>query len=124
MISFGEITINNVLLGQDIDYLPQSLSSVAENAVPLAESVHDVGCLPHWPALHPPRRARVAHPAILLFVREFKQDRVLGAAAAYTYLGSARYVSHEGSRPMNVTCELDRPIPAKYLKTTNKLVVG
>ena len=40
---------------------------------------------------------------ILLFVREFKQDRVLGAAAAYTYLGSARYVSHEGSRPMNVT---------------------
>lgn len=61
---------------------------------------------------------------ILLFVREFKQDRVLGTAAAYTYLGSARYVSHEGSRPMNVTCELDRPIPAKYLKTTNKLVVG
>lgn len=31
---------------------------------------------------------------------------------------------NEGSRPMNVTWELDRPIPAKYLKKTNKLVVG
>lgn len=61
---------------------------------------------------------------ILLFVREHKTDPVLGAASAYTYLGTARYVSHEGSRPMNVTCELARPIPAKYLKKTNKLVVG
>lgn len=61
---------------------------------------------------------------ILLFVRESKKDSVLGTAATYTYLGNARYVSHEGSRPMNVTCELDRPIPAKYLKKTNKLVVG
>ena len=61
---------------------------------------------------------------VLLFVREFKQDRVLGSAAAYTFLGCARYVSHEGSRPMNVTWALARPIPAKYLKKTNKLVVG
>ena len=61
---------------------------------------------------------------VLLFVREFKQDRVLGSAAAYTFLGTASYVSHEGSRPMNVTWALDRPIPAKYLKKTNKLVVG
>ena len=61
---------------------------------------------------------------VLLFVREFKQDRVLQTAAAYTYLGTANYVRHEGSRPMSITWELDRPIPAKYLKTTNKLVVG
>ena len=61
---------------------------------------------------------------VLLFVREFKKDSVLAGAAAYTYLGTANYVSHEGSRPMNVTWELDRPIPAKYLKKTNKLVVG
>ena len=51
-------------------------------------------------------------------------DRVLGTAAAYTYLGSARYVSHEGSRPMSITWELDRPIPAKYLRKTNQLTVG
>lgn len=61
---------------------------------------------------------------VLLFVREFKSDRVTGGAKAYTYLGTANYVKHEGSRPMNITWRLDRPIPAKFLKKTNKLVVG
>ena len=42
----------------------------------------------------------------------------------YTYLGTASYVKHTGSRPMNITWQLDRPIPAKFLKKTNKLVVG
>ena len=61
---------------------------------------------------------------VLLFVREFKTDRITGGAQAYTYLGTANYVKHEGSRPMNITWGLDQPIPAKYLKKTNKLVVG
>ena len=61
---------------------------------------------------------------VLLFVREFKSDRITGGAEAYTYLGTANYVKHEGSRPMNITWSLDQPIPAKYLKKTNKLVVG
>ena len=61
---------------------------------------------------------------ILLFVREFKSDKITGAAAAYTYLGPAKYVKHDGSRPMNITWKLDDPIPAKYLKKTNKLAVG
>lgn len=61
---------------------------------------------------------------ILLFVREFKADRITGGAEAYTFLGTANYVQHEGSRPMNFTWRLDRPIPAKFLKKTNKLVVG
>ena len=61
---------------------------------------------------------------ILLFVREFKSDRKFGTTEAYTYLGTANYVSHSGSRPMNITWKLDNPIPAKYLKKTNKLVVG
>lgn len=60
---------------------------------------------------------------VLLFVREFKND-VYGNTAPYTYLGTANYVSHNGSRPMNITWKLDEPIPAKYLKKTNKLVVG
>lgn len=59
---------------------------------------------------------------ILLFVREFKQD--LAGAAPYTFLGLADYVTHEGSKPMSITWRLHRPIPAKYLKKTNKLVVG
>ena len=60
---------------------------------------------------------------VLLFVREFKND-VYGNTAPYTYLGTANYVSHNGSRPMNITWKLDAPVPAKYLKKTNKLVVG
>jgi superfamily II DNA or RNA helicase len=59
---------------------------------------------------------------ILLFVREFKKD--VSGAAPYTFLGLADYVKHEGSKPMNIIWKLHRPIPAKYLKKTNKLVVG
>ncbi len=60
----------------------------------------------------------------LLFVREYKADRITGGAGAYTYLGTTCYVSHHGSRPMNITWKLDRPIPARFLKKTNKLMVG
>lgn len=61
---------------------------------------------------------------VLLFVRESRKDPLTGGAAAYTFLGTANYVKHEGSKPMNITWKLDRPIPAKFLKKTNKLVVG
>ena len=62
---------------------------------------------------------------VLLFVREFKSDRIIpNGVGAYTFLGTANYVTHSGSRPMNITWKLDRPIPAKYLKKTNKMVVG
>ena len=60
---------------------------------------------------------------VLLFVREFKKDK-FGNTAPYTFLGTAEYVSHNGSRPMNIVWKLKKPIPAKYLKKTNKLVVG
>lgn len=33
-------------------------------------------------------------------------------------------LSTRGSCPMNITWRLDREIPAKFLKKTNKLVVG
>ena len=59
---------------------------------------------------------------VVLFVREFKQDSI--GAAPYTCLGTAAYVKHTGSKPMNITWHLDQPIPAKYLRKTNKLVVG
>jgi hypothetical protein len=58
----------------------------------------------------------------LLFVREFKVD--LAGTSPYTFLGTVNYIQHEGSKPMNITYKLDRPIPAKYLKKTNKLIVG
>ena len=59
---------------------------------------------------------------VLLFVREFKAE--LGSTSAYTYLGLVDYLKHEGSKPINITWRLHKPILAKYLKKTNKLVVG
>ena len=61
---------------------------------------------------------------ILLFVREFKVDKLSNTTEAYTFLGTANYVKHEGEKPMSITWRLDAPIPAKYLRKTNKLVVG
>ena len=60
---------------------------------------------------------------ILLFVREHKSDST-GAAAPYTFLGPADYSTHTGSRPINIVWKLHKAIPAKYLKKTNKMVVG
>jgi hypothetical protein len=59
---------------------------------------------------------------IMLFVREFKND--LAGTAPYTFLGTADFVKSEGRKPMNITWKLHNSIPAKYLKKTNKLVVG
>ena len=58
----------------------------------------------------------------LLFVREFKSGKL--GAAPYTFLGLVDFLSVTGSKPMNITWRLHEPIPAKYLKKTNKLVVG
>ena len=86
----------------------QSQSTTAENSATGQRYIH-----------HRAKGSRV-----LLFVREFKADTRFGGAGAYTYLGTVNYVKHEGSRPMNITWKLDCPIPAKFLKKTNKLVVG
>lgn len=59
---------------------------------------------------------------VLIFVREYRND--IAGTAPYTFLGQAGYLKHEDSRPMSITWKLERPIPAKYLKKTNKLVVG
>lgn len=59
---------------------------------------------------------------VLLFVREFKKDEL--GTAPYTFLGTANYMKHTGNKPMSITWHLDDAIPAKYLKKTNKLVVG
>lgn len=67
-------------------------------------------------------RHRVQGSKVLPFVREYKKD--IAGTAPYTFLGTANYVNHEGSRPMSITWKLDYPIPAKFLKKTNKLVVG
>lgn len=57
---------------------------------------------------------------ILLFVRENKTDAT--GALLYTYLGLVNYQSHQGSKPMNILWNLEKPIPAKFIKKTNKLI--
>lgn len=59
---------------------------------------------------------------VLLFVREFRNN--LAGTAPYTFLGLCDFVKNEGSKPMNITWKLHKEILAKYLKKTNKLVVG
>ncbi|MBR4456236.1 MAG: DUF3427 domain-containing protein [Solobacterium sp.] len=61
---------------------------------------------------------------VLLFVRNYKNrdNTVSNETEPYVFLGTANYVSHNGSRPMNVIWKLDVPIPGKYLKETNKLL--
>ncbi len=59
---------------------------------------------------------------VLLFVREFKKDEL--GTSPYTFLGTASYTKHTGNKPMSITWKLDNVIPAKYLRKTNKLVVG
>lgn len=98
---YNDYSINEILLHW------QSQSTTADTSTTGQRYIH-----------HKERGSKV-----LLFVREFKND-TFGNTAPYTFLGTANYVKHNGSKPMNVTWKLDKPIPAKYLKKTNKLVVG
>ncbi len=63
-------------------------------------------------------KARGSH--VLLFVRETKSDAC--GAAPYTFLGTADYVSHTGSRPMNIVWRLHQEIPAKFLRKTQQVM--
>ncbi len=56
---------------------------------------------------------------VLLFVREWRTDAA--GTAPFTFLGLVDYVSHEGSRPMSVVWRLERPMPAKFLRRSNRL---
>jgi superfamily II DNA or RNA helicase len=56
---------------------------------------------------------------VALFVREFQTDE--SGTAPYTFLGLVSYRSHTGSRPMSIIWKLQRPIPAKFLRVSNKL---
>ena len=58
----------------------------------------------------------------LLFVREQKSDEY--GPQPFVFLGTVKYMSHDGSRPMNVLWKMDTPIPAKFIKQTNTLTVG
>jgi len=74
----------------------------------------------------PTGRRYIEHEArgdkILLFVRENK--KVESRTEPYIFLGTARYLSHTGSRPMSIVWELDHPMPPGLFVKANKMVVG
>jgi len=82
----------------------QSESTTAENSATAQRYIHH----------------RDRGSTVLLFVREFRTD--FASAAPYTFLGPVNYVQHTGTRPMNITWRIEKPIPAKFLKKTNKLI--
>lgn len=49
---------------------------------------------------------------VLLFAREEQRDEF--GTSPYLFLGPARYVSHEGSRPIAITWELEHALPADF----------
>jgi hypothetical protein len=54
-------------------------------------------------------RQRENDARFLLFVRPKKSD-------SFLFLGSLRYVSHSGSRPMSIYWDLDHPMPAWFFE--------
>ncbi|MDP2504644.1 DUF3427 domain-containing protein [Oceanobacter sp. 3_MG-2023] len=60
---------------------------------------------------------------IILFVREKTKD-LDGRTMAFVNLGCVNYVSHSGSKPMNITWELEKPMPAFIWHAAAKLSLG
>jgi superfamily II DNA or RNA helicase len=52
---------------------------------------------------------------VLFFVRSNKKEHG-SKTATYTFLGNARYVSHEGERPIEMVWRLDHAIPEKIIR--------
>ena len=60
---------------------------------------------------------------ILLFVREYNKDEFKNTRS-FVFLGKANYVTHSGSKPMNVTWQLEEALPPYIWKESAKMAVG
>ncbi len=58
---------------------------------------------------------------IALFVREYKTEN--GFTSPFTFLGTANYVSHEGSQPVSFVWKLNTPMPAQLVPKANKSIL-
>lgn len=56
---------------------------------------------------------------VLLFVRENKNTD--GVSSSYCFLGPARYVAHNGSRPINITWKLLHKMPARLCRMAARM---
>ncbi len=74
----------------------------------------------------PTGRRYIEHSAlgytVLLFGREHKNRS--GLAQPYSFLGPATFVSHAGSKPMNITWRLEHPLPARVFRAMARLAVA
>ncbi|WP_371804807.1 DUF3427 domain-containing protein [Candidatus Lokiarchaeum ossiferum] len=61
------------------------------------------------------------HP-VLLFVRKYKKQQ--GITAPYIFLGTAEYVRHEGSKPINIVWRLNTAMPPFLQKGSNKFTIS
>ena len=59
---------------------------------------------------------------VVLFTRASAEDEG-GLTVQYTCLGTARYVSHSGERPIGITWKLHRPMPADVFAVANAVAV-
>jgi hypothetical protein len=50
---------------------------------------------------------------VLFFVRENKKE--YGQALPYVFLGNAKYVSHKGSKPIQMVWKMDYAIPERII---------
>lgn len=55
------------------------------------------------------QRYLTGQSTVLMFVRQQKADEF--GTAPYLFLGHAKYVSHQGERPISITWRLERPMP-------------
>lgn len=59
---------------------------------------------------------------VLLFVREVRSE--YSHAVPYIFLGNAKYVSHSGSKPIQIVWKMDHPIPERIIRESNLRVVN
>ena len=59
---------------------------------------------------------------VLLFVREYKE--VDNLSSSYCFLGPATYVSHSGSKPINITWKLKYKMPARLARVTKRMSIA
>ncbi len=47
-----------------------------------------------------------------------------GNTMSYVFLGEAKYIEHEGTKPMNIKWELNEPMPPYIWKDSAKMAIG
>lgn len=82
----------------------------------------------HWQtqskiAPHTPTCQRYIHhkqigSKVMIFVREDKKSK--GFTAPFTYIGTADYVKHSGSKPVNIIWKLHEPLPSTIERKAEK----